>query len=283
MHIPSASLSQLKSIPFVMGADGEPHPPQDLVDPTYQKLANLLPPNSPHLPRYQTTLEQRIVDNLKSLSLLSTTLTVESFEEIVGVIIKKQDTQHSDLLLEFLNNNSTSWPIPNLLPNSPWLHTTQGLLPPANSCDHRFAGLCNRVLPLLKGVERIQSQRLLSAFHWDKPPALQVVVAQFKALVQEGRPSCPELFPVTSFLGSHLKELHRGGYFPELEEFVKGKSWVPTYGSSLTSTAFAIFKQDQIIHPFKQIRQSFADNNDARSFLQAMGCMEKYDSCVLFR
>jgi len=155
------------------------------------------------------------------------------------------------------------------------LDTTAGLSSPANSHDHRFAKLCNRALPLPMRVRRIQSQRLLDALHWDTPPALQVVITQFKALVKEGSPSCPELLPVTSFLGSHLKELSKGGYLQDLEQFIKGRSWVPTHGPKLTSAMFAIFRQDLAINPFKHIVSQFADDRDARSFLEKMGCMEK--------
>ena len=274
MHIlPSTSLSHLRSIPFVLSADQQLHAPQTLVDPT-DRLADLLPSNSPHLPQYQTPLQQMMVKSLRSLSLLPNTLSMEIFEEIVSVIIREQATQLSNALLDFLDDDMVSWSIPNLLLDTPWLDTNKGLSSPASSHGHHFAKLCNRVLPLLKRAKRIQSQRLLHALHWDKPPVLQVVVTQFKALVNEGKPSCPELFPVTSFLGSHLKELSRSGQLHELEQFVKGRSWVPTHGS-LTSTTFAIFKQDFIIRPFKQITLLFADDKDARSFLQAMGCMEE--------
>ena len=275
-HIPSTSLSQLKSIPFILCSDGKLHTLGTLVDPT-DRLAKLLPPHSSHLPRYHTTLQKRILDNLKSLSLLPNTLTMEIFEEVVDIIIQKQDTQLSNLLLEFLNDNSTSWSLPTLLLNSPWLDTTAGLSSPATSRDHKFAELCNLVLPLLRRGKRIQSQKLLHALHWNIPPSLQTVVAQFKALVKanEKNPHCVDLFPVTSFLGLHLEELSRSDYLQELEQFVKGKSWVPTYGPSLTSTTFAIFKQDQLIYHFKQIISQFADDRDARSFLQAMGCKEK--------
>jgi hypothetical protein len=273
-HIPSTSLSQLKSIPFIMCADEKFHTPQGLVGPT-DRLAKLLPPHSPHLPQYQTIPQKMIVNHLKSLSLLPNTLTMEIFEEIVDVIIKKQDTQLSNLLLEFLNDKSTSWSIPSLLLNSPWLDTTAGLSSPAQSHDYKFAELCNRVQPLLKRGKKIQSQKLLRALHWNVPPSLQIVVAQFKALVNEENPCCPDLFPVTSFLGLHLGELSRSGSLQELEKFVGGKSWVPTSGPMLTSTTFAIFKQDHPIPPFKQIASQFADNKDARSFLQAMGCMEE--------
>jgi hypothetical protein len=273
-HIPSTSLAQLKSVPFILCADKEFHTLQGLVDPT-DRLAKLLPPHSPHLPQYQTTSQRRIVDNLKSLSLLPNTLTMEIFQEIVDIITKKEDTQLSNLLLEFLNDNSTSWSIPSLLPNSPWLDTTAGLSSPAQSHDFKFAELCNRVQPLLKRGKKIQSQKLLCALHWNVPPSLQIVVAQFKALVNEENPCCPDLFPVTSFLGLHFEELSRGGYLQELKQFVKGKSWVPTSGPTLTSTTFAIFQQDHLIHPFKQITSQYVDNGNARSFLQAMGCMEK--------
>jgi len=273
MYIPSGSISPLKSIPFILGADGQLHAPQTIVDPT-GKLANLLPPDSPHLPQYQTTIQHRMVDSLRSLSLLPNTLTMEIFQEIVDVIMEKQDTQLSNLLLDFLDGDTT-WSIPNLLLNSPWLDTTHGLSSPAGSRDHHFAELCNYALPLLRRVRRIQSQRLLHALHWDTPPALQVVITQFKALVGKGSPSCPELFPVTAFLGSHLGELSTSGYLEELKQFIKGKSWVPTHGSKLASTVFAIFKQDLVISPFKHITSRFADDRDARSFLQAMGCTEE--------
>lgn len=272
-YIPSTSLSLLNSIPFVLSADGRFHAPQTLVDPI-DRLAKLLPPDSPRLPQYQTALQQGMVDNLRSLSLLPNTLTMEIFEEIIGVIRNKQDTQLSNLLLDFLEN-TMSWSIPNLPLSSPWLDTTHGLSSPADSHDHRFAELCNRILPLLKRAKRIQSQKLLCALHWNTPPTLQVVVAQFKALVNEGKPSCPELFPVASFLGSHLEELSRSGHSRELEQFTKGKGWVPTHGSTLTSTTFAIFRQDLIIRPFKQIISQFADDRSAKSFLEAMGCMEE--------
>ena len=274
MHIPSTSLSRLKSIPFVLGADGQFHTPQMLVNPANQ-LANLLPPDSPHLPQCQTTLQQGMINSLQSLSLLLTILTAEIFQEIIGIITKKQDAQLSNLLLSFLDDNTTSWSIPDLLLDHPWLDTTHGLSSPAGSRDCHFAKLCNRVLPLLKRAERIQSQRLLHALHWNKPPTLQVVVAQFRALVSEENSSCPELLPVTSFLGSHLEELSRSGYLKELGRFLKGRSWVPTYGSTLSSTTFAIFSQDLIIHPFRQITSLFADDKDSRSFLEEMGCMEK--------
>ena len=273
-HIPSISLSHLKSIPFVLCADGQLRAPHMLVDPI-SRLAKLLPLGSSRLPQYQTTLQQRMVNSLKSLHLLPSTLTTEIFQEIVRVIMEKQDTQLSTLLLNYLDDNPTSWSIPNLLLHKPWLDTTHGLLSPADSDDHHFAGLCNRVLPLLKRVEQIQSQKLLHALHWNVPPTLQVVVAQFRALVNEENPSCPELFSVTSFLGSHLEELSRSGHFQELEQFIKGRSWVPTFGSTLTSSTFAIFEQDVIIRPFRQIVSPFADNKDARSFLQAMGCMDR--------
>ena len=274
MHIPSTFLSQLKSIPFILCADGELHTLHTLVDPT-DGLSNLLPPHSPHLPQYQTTLQRRMINNLKSLSLLPNTLTLEIFQEIVEIIIQKQDTQLSHSLLKFLDDNPTSWSIHSLSLDSPWLDTTEGLSPPTKSHGHKFAELCNRVLPLLKGVKRIQSHKLLHALHWNTPPPLQIVVAQFKALVNEENPSCPDLFPVISFLGLHLKELSRSGYLQELEQFVKGRSWVPTYGPTLTSVTFAIFKQDHVIHPFKQITSQFANSRDARSFLQKMGCMEE--------
>jgi len=274
MHIPSTSLSSLQSIPFVLGADGQFYAPQMLVDPT-SRLANLLPPNSPHLPLYQGALQQEMVDNLRSLSLLPKTLTMDIFQEIVGVIVDNKDTQLSTLLLDFLDDDTMSWSMPDLLLDSSWLDTTDGLSPPAGSHDHHFAELCNHVLPLPKRVKKIQSQKLLHALCWNTPPALQVIVTQFKALVIEGNPSCPELFPVTSFLGSHLEELSRSGCLQELEQFTKGKNWVPTNGSILTSTTFAIFRQDLIIPPFKQVISLFADNGDVRSFLQAMGCMEE--------
>ena len=272
-YIPSSTISHLKSIPFVQCADGQLHAPQTLVDPT-GKLANLLPPNSPHLPQYQTTLQCRIVNNLQSLSLLPNTLTMEIFQEIVDVIMNKQDTQLSNSLLGFLDDHTTSWSILNLLLNYSWLDTTNGLSPPAGSRDHHFAELCNHALPLLRRVRRIQSQRLLCALHWDTPPALQVIITQFKALVGKGSLPCPELFSVTSYLGSHLEELSRSGHLQELEQFVKGRSWVPTHGSTLTSTIFAIFRQDFAVSPFKHIISQFADDRDAKSFLQAMGCME---------
>ena len=274
MHIPSSSISPLKSIPFILCANGQLHAPQSLVDPT-GKLANLLPPDSPHLPQYQTALQHRMVDSLRSLSLLPNTLTMEIFQEIVNIIMEKQDTRLSNSLLGFLDDDTASWSIPNLLLNSNWLDTTDGLSSPAGSHDHRFAELCNHALPLLRSVKRIQSKRLLCALHWDKPPALQIVITQFKALVTDGSPSCPELLPVTSFLGSRLKELSRNGYLQELEQFTRGRSWVPTYGPTLASTMFAIFRQDLDISPFKHILSRFADDIDARSFLQAMGCMEQ--------
>ena len=274
MHIPSHSLSPLRSIPSILGADGQLHAPQVLVDPT-SKLAGLLPPDSPHLPQYQTTLQHRMINSLRSLSLLPNTLTMDIFQEIVGVIMNKQDTQLSRSLLDFLDDDTQSWSISNLLPNHQWLETTHGLSSPAHSYDHRFAELCNHVRPLLKGARRVRSQKLLHALHWDTPPTIQVVTDQFKALVSKENPSCPELLPVTSFLGSHLGELSNSGQLQELKQFVKGKSWVPTYGYKLTSTTLAIFQQDHVILPFKQIRSQFADNKDARSFLQAMGCMEK--------
>ena len=273
-HIPSTSLLHLKSTPFILCADEKFHTPQMLVDPIH-RLAKLLPLNSPHLPQYQTTIQQRMIDSLRSLSLLPNTLTMEIFQEVTSIIIEKQDTQLSNLLLNFLDDGTISWSIPNLLLDHPWLNTTNGLLPPASSHDHHFAKLCNRVLPLPKVVKRIQSQKLLHALCWDKPPALQVVVTQFEALVSEGNSSCPELFTVTSFLGSRLGELSRSGHLQGLKQFVQGKSWVPTSGSTLTSTAFAIFRQDLVIHPFKHIISIFADNMNARSFLQAMGCTER--------
>lgn len=274
MYIPSSSISHLKSIPFILGADGQLHAPQTIIDPT-GKLAGLLPSDSPHLPQYKTALQHRIVDSLQSLSLLPNTLTMEIFQGIVDIITNKQDTQLSNSLLDFLNDDTTSWSISNLLLNHPWLDTTAGLSSPANSHDHCFAKLCNRALPLPRRVGRIQSQRLLHALHWDTPPALQVVITQFKALVKEGSPTCPELLPVTSFLGSHLKELSTGGYLQDLEQFIKGRSWVPTHGPKLTSAMFAIFRQDLAINPFKHIMSQFADDRDARFFLQKMGCMEE--------
>lgn len=282
MHIPSTSLSKLKSIPFIPCADGEFHALQALVDPT-DELAKLLPPHSSHLPQCKTALQKRMINSLKSLSLLPNTLTIEIFQEVVDIIIKEQNAQLSNLLLEFLNDNPTSWSISNLLPNSPWLDTTKGFSSPANSHGYQFTELCNRILPPLKRTKRIQSQKLLDALHWNTPPPLQIVIAQFKALVNEENPSCPEIFPVISFLGSHHDELSTGGYLKELEHFVKGRSWVPTSGPALTSATFAIFKQDQLIHPFKQIISQFADNMDARSFLQAMGCMERCVSCIIYQ
>ena len=273
VHIPSTSLSHLKSIPFVLGTDGQLHAPQTLVDPTI-RLASLLPPSSPHLPQYQTALQKRMVNGLKTLSLLLSTLTMEIFQEIVDVITSKQDFNLSNSLLDFLDNDTASWSIPNLLLNNLWLNTSEGLSSPANSRDHQYADLCNRVLPLLKDVRRIQSQKLLCALHWDIPPALPVAMDQFRALVKECNPLCPELPVVTSFLGSHLEELTRGGHLQELEQFVKGRSWVPTYGSKLTSTAFAVFNQG-VVHPFKQITSAFSGDKDSRSFLQAMGCTEE--------
>ena len=274
MHIPSTILSRLQSIPFILGADGQFHAPQMLVDPT-SRLAKLLPPNSPRLPQHQTFLQQKMVNGLQSLLLLSKTLTMEIFEEVVGIIIDKQDIQLSNLLLDFLDDDTSSWSISDLLLNDPWLDTTHGLLPPTSSHDHHYAKLCNHVLRLPKRTNRIQSQKLLCGLGWNKPPTLQVVVKQFRALVSEGDPLCLELFPVTSFLGSYIKELSRGSHLEELKQFSKGKSWVPTSGSTLTSATFAIFRQDLVIHPFKQIRSQFADNVGTRSFLKAMGCMEE--------
>jgi hypothetical protein len=315
-HIPTNSLSRLESIPFLLGADGKRHAPQTLVDPT-SKFANLLPPNSPHLPQYQTTLQHKTIASLRQLSLLPNTLTMEIFEEIVDVIVTKQDTQLSNSLLDFLDNDTTSWSLPNLLldidttswpPPDPlldsdtkslplpdllldshttslplpdllldrqWIETTRGLSSPNGSHGHQYAALCNKVLPILKRVRRIQSLRLLKALHWDTPPALRVVVAQFRALVREENPACPELLPVSSFLGSNLRDLSRSGQLQELKQFTKGRNWVPTDGSTFTPTMFAIFKQDVAFCPFKQITSLYADDRNARSFLQEMGCKEE--------
>ena len=273
LHIPSTTLSQLKSIPFLLGADGNLHAPQALVDPT-NRLANLLPPHSSHLPQYQTVLQQKMVSKVKSLGLLLNFPTVEIYQEIIDVIIGKQDTELSKSLLDFLDNDSVSQSIPDLLLHQKWLDTTHGFSSPADSYSQQFAELCNHVSPILRRTKRIQSQELLHALCWDSSPPLQVVVAQFKVLVSEENTSCPELSHVISFLGSHLEELSGGGYLEELKQFVEGRSWVPTYGSTLTSTAFAIFREDHIIHPFKPIRAQFIDTEDKKSFLQKMGCME---------
>ena len=273
-HIPKNSLSNLQSIPFLLGADGRLHAPQSLVDPT-SKFANLLPPDSPRLPQYRTTPQHKIIASLRHLSLLPDALTMEIFQEIVDVIVTKQDIRLSNSLLDFLDDDTTSWSLPNLLLDHKWLETTNGLSSPNGSHGHQFAELCNNVLPILKRARSIQSSRLLRDLHWDTPPTLQVVVAQFKALVNKSDPSCPELLPVTSFLGSNLGELSRSGQLQELEQSVKGRSWVPTHGSTLTSTTFAIFKQDLAYHPFKYITSQFTDDGNARSFLQAMGCKEE--------
>ena len=273
-HIPRGSLSNLQSIPFLLGADGRFHAPQSLVDPT-SKFANLLPPNSPHLPQHQTTLQHKIIASLRHLSLLPSAFTMKIFQEIVDVIVANQDTRLSNSLLDFLDDDTTSWSLPNLLLDHKWLETTNGLSSPNGSHGHQFAELCNNVLPILKRARRIQSLRLLRALHWDTPPSLRVVVEQFKALVSKRDLSCPELFPVMSFLGSNLGELSRSGHLQGLEEFVRGRSWVPTHGSTSTYTLFAIFRQDLAFHPFKPITSRFADDEEARSFLQAMGCKEE--------
>ena len=273
-HIPKNSLSNLQSIPFLLGADGRLHAPRSLVDPT-SKFANLLPPDSPRLPQYRTTPQHKIIASLRHLSLLPDALTMEIFQEIVDVIVTKQDIRLSNSLLDFLDDDTTSWSLPNLLLDHKWLETTNGLSSPNGSHGHQFAELCNNVLPILKRARSIQSSRLLRDLHWDTPPTLQVVMAQFKALVNKSDPSCPELLPVTSFLGSNLGELSRSGQLQELEQSVKGRSWVPTHGSTLTSTTFAIFKQDLAYHPFKYITSQFTDDGNARSFLQAMGCKEE--------
>ena len=273
-YIPTNSLSRLQSIPFLLGADGRLHAPQTLVDPT-SRFTNLLPPDSPHLPQHQTTLQHKIIASLRLLSLLPNTLTMEIFQEIVNIIVTKQDTRLSNSLLDFLDDDTASWSLPNLLLDHRWLETTSGLSSPRESHGHQFAELCNNVLPILNRARKIQSSRLLRALCWDTPPPLHVVIAQFKALVSKRDPFCPELLPVTSFLGSCLGELSGSGQLQELEQFIKGRSWVPTHGSTLTSTTFAIFKQGLAFRPFQYITSRFADDRNARAFLQVMGCKEE--------
>ncbi|KAF7361321.1 BTB domain-containing protein [Mycena sanguinolenta] len=279
--LPPALSKSLQTVAFIPVLDGTLQSPAHVIDPARPELVAIYSESKDRIPTMQAD-DAPILRHLRSLKLLTATLTVDLVAERVQFISSRSALTESRLLttqlLSMLYTSSldcTSLEIPL---EAKWLPTATGLVGRGECLDAASQPeLFDEVVPVLDRDVKL-SQSLRTALGWDHPIPMSILLGQLRAIIRGGHASTLKLeCLIKEFSGRTLSEAD----LAELTSITTGRPWIPIASNRLASTNYAVFASTFGLAGFYQIPFSLADQPPVRSFLLRMGCTERPVPAIL--
>ncbi|TCD64790.1 hypothetical protein EIP91_003627 [Steccherinum ochraceum] len=280
-HIPPNLVHSLSTCSFVAVQRGNLKTPGDVVDPA-SGIASLFDVGDSRLPNTLDANDKAIIDSLRRLHLLRTTLDDDIVRERLVTIDRSRSSRQraAGLLLQLLN--TTNYDCSRLTAELQlcWLPTDAGLRYPTDCRDQtrRFPrGLFDHALDVLAGVTEVQSPTLRAALKWDVPVSLDVIRRQLDGVLRRAQPServgqvCAVLIELGQRLGDMSAEIAT-----EFRRVVEPHSWVPTLDWSLCASSRALLNGpgDRLLPGFHSVAPKLFAYEGVHDVLKLLGCQQ---------
>ncbi|KAH8096577.1 hypothetical protein BXZ70DRAFT_991302 [Cristinia sonorae] len=283
--ITPAMLRKLASHRFVPVGNGKTlASPSDVVDPKHQ-IARILDSNDVRLPRTHDPVIGAIVQSLRSLGLLRTTLTDTIVQERLRKISKSASNKGiATHLLHILNDAEYDCSGLKSELALPWLPTSKGLRRPSDCRDD--STLCNRalfdlVLDVLDVREfSLTSESLRAGLGWDEELSLDVVRRQMEAELR-GDASVVRITLIIRELGRRVDEIETSDLLKEFKDGLFMQDWIPVVGGELASSMRALLCTGSVPPGFDRVLPTFMAEEGTVRFLELMGCSDRASNSAI--
>ncbi|KAL0575885.1 hypothetical protein V5O48_006085 [Marasmius crinis-equi] len=273
--IPSSIIDSLGKTPFLHTKNGQIRSPREVIDPS-SPIAILFtgPSSEGWLPAHS---EGSLVRDLQKLGLLQRKLSTAVVNGRINHISSAPPTSPSALKLArlLLDSIQTEYFDCSEIDNSSekrWIPTEKGLRSHKECLDPGLYRQRRELFDEVLDVAQNIPGRLHTRFGWATKVPLDILFEQFRRLVD--KQDSTKLETVISELSSRqLSPEH----YRELQDVVRGKSWIPTDKLKLFPTTHAVFSAEstrgQMIPDFYEF-PDFSYRPQLRSFYLSMGCCE---------
>jgi hypothetical protein len=285
-HIPSSVLQRLKNTAFVTGGDSTIYTtPTALLDPTCE-AASLYSSKDQCIPND----DARIIDALCSLKVFQTTLSTAMAQERIQYISRQLDSpDRHRLAMELIRLIQVHpFEISRLHVNEgvQWIPSNSTKVLAVNDCydpSIYHPSLFNRVAETVHPSLEI-SLSLRRFLKWHVPINIGVVVRQFETVVKEDtseEAKRKDLLVIIEELGRRFTEISVQDMY-RLQSLCSTRPSIPVLPQGCASSKLSFFQTGFSLDS----RVSFRTINPAivstRTFLQGLGCREKYVPFYLF-
>lgn len=279
----SELLESLQKTAFVPSHTGQLIAPQDVVDPKTD-IASLFSKEDSRFPRLLGPDDCHIVDSLRTLRLLRTTLTDEIIRDRLDVIERSPLLMRScaEKLLKYLDHSRYNCSNLRSELGRCWLPTDKGLKKPSDCRDGSAnRALFDHVLGVLDVVTEVKSPSLRVALRWDIPLPLNVIQDQLSRILESKKDDTfNRCFVILAELGCRVKELT-----PEVIECLRDitacHQWIPTTDSSLCIPSRVLLTEERPLPGFCKVHSQLLLLEGVREVLSQMGCLERCDICEM--
>ncbi|KAJ6589057.1 hypothetical protein B0H19DRAFT_1367527 [Mycena capillaripes] len=279
--LPPSLLKSLQRVAFIPVLDGSLQSPEHVIDPTKQDLVAIYSENRDRIP---ATLpdDTLILRHLRSLGLLTTTLTVDIVAERIQFISSRSALAESRMLaiqlLTMLHTSTLDCSSLEIPLEAKWLPTARGLVGRGECFDiAQQPELFDEVVAVLDRDVKL-SPSLRTVLGWDQPISLPTLLDQLRAVLRSGHASTLKLdCLIREFSSRTLTETE----WTELSSVTFGRAWIPIASGRLALTNYAVFSSTFGLAGFYQIPFGLADQPHIKKFLVRMGCTERPSSTVL--
>ncbi|KAF8063582.1 hypothetical protein FPV67DRAFT_1630231 [Lyophyllum atratum] len=270
IKLPGELLSKLGKTPFVVTPGGARRSPNDLIDPD-SPLGPLFSKDSDRFPRMQDWEQRKLVDDLRSINLMQTTLSNDLIKERIRFITTHNDREVARSLLRVMYSmRFRLTKMPEIY--AKWLPTSKGLLAP-DKCRHdpHRMELFDQVLTPLDGDIKTDGS-FQEVFGWDQPLQISVLVAQLSHMLIVAPPE-NAYRSIYSIVQELMNRRLSKDDVAMLCTTISGRAWIPVSDGKrqLASTIDAVFSGEDPAVGFFQIPFT---GSKAVEFFKSMGCSE---------
>ncbi|PVF98749.1 hypothetical protein CPB86DRAFT_784385 [Serendipita vermifera] len=278
-HIPISVPKRLQNIAFVTtSASSSYATPAALLDPACE-AASLYLSTDQCIPNE----DARIIDALRSLKLLRTTLTPQMAEERISYVSQQPDssTRHDLAIKLFHQIQVSSFPISQLRidTNLEWVPSDDTEVLTSKECYDPATyqvPLFNRVAKVIHPSLSI-SLPLRRVLGWHVPISIGVVSKQFEAVVKENvdeDTKRSDLLTIIQELGRRVTELNSQDLY-RLQSFCSTQPCIPVLPRGLASTKQSFFQTAFSLYSKVPFRVIDPGVGSGKEFLQKLGCQQR--------
>ena len=273
-------LSILQETRFIQSSDGASQSPMDIIDPN-SGLKSLFPTasRSQLIPIIEDDYDRQILDDLRNLEMIKTTLSPDIVQERITYISANRSSSDTLIiarsLVSLMNDPSFACASLSIDDSLRWLPTQSGLVSSKECIDYgrRDADLFDEVLYTLDETISI-TPSFRSLLGWDKPLPFETITKQLDCVL--GRPNSDTQHRKVSEIIRELSDRQvRDSDIKAIEEAVAERPWVPTKSGVLVLPSQAVFTGTFNASGFHEICFSKAQK-PIYQFLLRMGCSERY-------
>jgi hypothetical protein len=277
-------ISELRKTRFIKSSDGTLQSPMDIIDPN-SALSRLFHavPSSRLIPVVEDDHDRKVLDDLRSLGMMKTSLSSNILQERISYISANHTSPNAltiaRSLTSLMNDRSFACTGLSIDRSLRWLPTQLGLIS-SNECidgGRRDTDLFDEVLTTFDETISI-TPSFRTLLNWDKPLALDILTKQLDRVL--GRPSSETRYRkiieiIRELAGRQLGDAD----VKTIQQAIAERPWVPTKSGTLALPSRAVFACALDSGCFHEICFSQAQKTIYR-FLVRMGCHERYVSSI---